>query len=198
VIDAAVPSTSLQPFGIGTPSGGLLVFKPVSVQDASWCLAGSLPLAIRIIHSASSVSAALRALDICFELIVDSWRNSEALEREEGYGFLVNVLQDKIDEFASSQLSQDNNDQSFSLHILQRILRFSGLDEQQPQESMIVNPLAYRILITDFNHWLQADLDTQLLYLDQYIIFSQRSRNKDLNNKIIGQKRGSTTSGREL
>lgn len=198
VINAAMPSISLQPSGFGTTNGGLLVCRPYSVQDASWCLGGSSTLAIRIIQSASSMSSVLRGLDICFELIVNSWRNSEVLERDEGYGFLVNVLQDKIDQFASLQSDRASDHQSFAIHILQRILRFSGWDEQQPQESMIVNPLAYRIFITDFDHWLQADLDTQLLYLDQYIVFSQRSRNRDLNNKILGQTRKSMTSRREL
>ena len=74
--------------------------------------------------------------------------------------------------------------EAFVLQLLRVILRFVGYDEQHPTESLIINPLAYRVLLVDLDLWRKSiSLETQKLYYKQFIDFAKGSKHHHYNAK---------------
>lgn len=53
------------------------------------------------------------------------------------------------------------------------------------RESIIINPLAYRILLVDFDMWRKADMQTQKKYFTQFVTFGQGSKYHHFNAKRL-------------
>ena len=198
IINATVPSFNealTQPQGVGILTGNPVVLVPQALDDACWRTAGSAAVCLRLLELARNKDAVLRAVDILFKSIEGSWRNSEAMERDNGFGVLAAILREKLG-FGSifeergqarpAVVSVDPPErEELALELLRRILQFIGYDEVHPDNSLIINPLAYRVLLVDFDTWRRTPIATQKLYYSQFVHFASRSNNQSFNTKRL-------------
>ncbi|KAF2770705.1 beach-domain-containing protein [Teratosphaeria nubilosa] len=202
VLNAAIPLTNeaiSRSYGAGMLAGDPIVAVPKSLDVATWCLAGSVPLLVRLLGSAHTKSSFLQAVATCFECIKDNWRISEAVEKDNGYGMLAMTIRDKLgfESILASSVAtkrplamltlQDR--QSTPLPVLEQILDFIGYNKLKPEDSMIVNPMAYRVLLLDFDTWRRCDAATQKLYYQQFIHFVNHNRHQVWNQGRLNKMR---------
>lgn len=196
-INAAVPSINdalCQVNGVAVLAGDPVVVVPQSLDDASWRVGGNAAIGLKLVELASTRSALMTAVQIMFESVHDNWRNSEAMERENGFAVLAALLRDKLGLGAvfgrpTTGLIGDPDHESLSYELLQLILGFVGYEENRPQESKIINPLAYRALLIDFDVWRKCSADTQKLYYRQFMCFAKDSKYHVFNSKRLTRMR---------
>ena len=202
VINGSVPSINdalLHSFGFAVLTGDPAVVVPQSLDDASWRIGGCAAVGLALLEAAHTNDAVVQALKILFESIQESWRNSEAMERENGFGVLANLLASKLGlentrtvSGTQSPLSVPGdyrNSELLSLEILNLILKFVGYRAETPEDSVIDNPLAYRILLVDSDIWRSAAPSVQKLYYDQFTAFGVRSKYHQFNTKRLSRMR---------
>ncbi|KAK0642245.1 Beige protein-like protein 1 [Lasiodiplodia hormozganensis] len=196
-INAAVPSINdalCQVNGVAILAGEPVVVVPQSLDDASWRVGGTTAIGLKLVELATTRNALMTAVQIMFESVHDNWRNSEAMEREHGFAVLAALLRDKLglgSVFGRATTGQidDPDHESLSYELLQLILRFVGFEEHKPQESKIINPLAYRALLIDFDIWRKCSADTQKLYYRQFECFAKDSKYHVFNAKRLTRMR---------
>jgi len=202
VINAAVPSINdalTQPHGIAILTGEPVVTVPQSLDDASWRIAGCAAVGLRMIEAAEDKEAVVLAVKILFESIEGNWRNSEVMEKENGFAVLAALLREKMGfgpklltrgaEGSDAAPKAANQRAELAHELLDVILGFVGHNKIRPEESLIINPLAYRTLLVDFDTWRQVSYDTQKLYYSQYIHFAQGSKYHHFNSKRLNRMR---------
>ncbi|KAL2753981.1 hypothetical protein ACRALDRAFT_2054085 [Sodiomyces alcalophilus JCM 7366] len=195
-INAAVPSLPealARSHGVGLLIGNPVVAVPSHFDDNLWRLAGFTPLALKLVDRASTVEEVVRAVEMLFLCIKRSWRNSEAMERDNGYAILGMLLRAKLGYSASPGIENANirlavpseqRDQ-LSFQLLSLVLDFVGYNHVEPLDSFIINPLAYRVLLIDFDTWRRSAPITQELYYKQFVIFSVRSKFRQFNSRRL-------------
>ena len=199
VVNGAVPSINkalLHAYGTCFLTGQPAVLSPQALDDATWRLGGSAPIGLAILEAADSDEEIKRALDILFTSIQGSWRNSEAMERENGFSILAALLSSKL-----ARVNETRNmrvpsldemiveEDSLMLDILTRILSFVGYKPECPENSVINNPLAYRILLVDLDVWRSAPPKVQRLYYEQFTVFSIGSKHHLFNARRLARMR---------
>ncbi|PFH62827.1 hypothetical protein XA68_11608 [Ophiocordyceps unilateralis] len=195
-VNCAVSSLSdalMRTNGIASLCGTPIVALPSHLDENLWRLAGFTPLALKLLERASTAEELIRAVEIMFHCIRRSWRNSEAMERDNGYGILGMILRFKIGygNYASgdapiSRLSISNEDRdSLAFRVLSLILDFVGYNHMEPIESFIVNPLAYRILLIDLDIWRRSANRTQELFYKQFVTFAVNSKHHEFNSRRL-------------
>ena len=200
-VNGAIPSINeaLQyPSGFAVLTGNPTVVVPQALDDASWQIGGCAAVGLALIDAADTAETTLVSLKILFESVKDSWRNSEAMERENGFGVLATLLADKFESIkqkifnqAAAGGLQEARQQfdSFGLEILTIILVFVGYQPERPRESIINNPLAYRILLVDVDMWRHAGLPVQRLFYRQFSVFGVDSKYHHFNAKRLSKMR---------
>nr|ACN54332.1 beige/BEACH domain protein [Epichloe festucae] len=199
-INCAVPSLPDALFsaqGMASFRGTPMVAVPSYLDENLWRLAGFTPLALKLLERATNTEDTIRAIEIMFHCIRKSWRNSEAMERDNGYGILGMLLRFKIGygsqipgEPAAARLLIPNEDRdSLLFRILRLILGFVGYNHSDPIDSFIVNPLAYRILLIDLDIWRKSAPRIQELYYKQFLTFSVNSKHHDFNSRRLTRMR---------
>ncbi|KAL6718718.1 Beige protein-like 1 [Lecanora helva] len=199
-INGSVPSINealLQPSGFAILTGDPVVVVPQSLDDAAWRIGGCAAVGLALVEAARDPHDVLRSLSLLFESVQDNWRNSEAMERENGFGVLSNLLSTKMSQqpcstapdSASCSQAQQKSSESFVLQILVEVLRFVGFDINRPENSVINNPLAYRILLVDMEFWRRAEARVQKLYYEQFLVFGVRSKYHLFNSKRLSRMR---------
>lgn len=196
-INAAIPfynDALLQPHGVASLKGGPVVIVPQALDDAMWRLGGCTPIGMKLIDLARSREDVVRALEIFFESIKGSWRNSEAMERVNGYAVLATLLRNKLSPAATvgtntptsevAAISADERDK-LSFELLSVVLGFVGYHHAHPEDSMINNPMAYRTLLADFDMWRKSAPMTQRLYYKQFVIFAVKSKHHHYNSRRL-------------
>jgi hypothetical protein len=174
-------------------TGQPVVVVPQSLDDTLWRLGGFAGIALKLVEEASTRDGIVRAVEILFESIKGSWRNSEAMEREDGYNILGALLRGKIGAgiIVSSKSGPEpspmtNIDRErLGFQLLSLVLEFVGYHHEQPEESYIINPLAYRILLVDFDMWRKTATITQRLYYKQFIVFGVNSKFHHFNSRRL-------------
>ncbi|KAI0191931.1 beige/BEACH domain-containing protein [Astrocystis sublimbata] len=194
-INTALPSINdalLRSNGVAILAGDPMVVTPQFFDDALWRLAGFTPLALKLIERASSADALVRAVDMVFRCINSSWRNSEAMERDGGYAILSILLKTKLGFVSHAEstvtdklILQGPEREGLSLQLLSLVLEFVGYNHRDPLESIIINPLAYRLLIIDFDSWRKCNTIVQELYYKQFVTFAVRSKYHDHNHRRL-------------
>lgn len=178
----------------GTPA----VVVPQSLDDASWRIGGCAAVGLSLIDAADTAEGLLVSLNVLLECVKDSWRNSEAMERENGFGVLATLLANKLEHFkkrASNQASPERlqealqQHESFTLEVLSIVLGFIGYQPDHPRESVINNPLAYRVLLVDVDLWRNAAPSVQRLYYRQFSVFGVDSKYHYFNSKRLSKMR---------
>lgn len=194
-INAALPSVNdalLRSTGVAVLSGEPIVAVPQYFDDAMWRLAGFTPLALKLIDRASTSDGLVRAVQMVFRCINSSWRNSDAVERAGGYAILGMLLGAKVGfstaapDSITDPLDIDNTEkQRLSFQLLGLVLEFIGYNARDPLESVIINPLAYRILLIDFDGWRKCAPIIQELYYKQFHTFAVMSKYHQYNNRRL-------------
>ncbi|KAF2758334.1 beach-domain-containing protein [Pseudovirgaria hyperparasitica] len=199
IINAAVPSINdalTQPRGVALLLGDPIVIVPQALDDASWRIGGCTAVGLKLVELAQSKDAILRAVNILLESVEFSWRNSEIMEKESGFAGLGSLLREKLglgnitstNTRSSTPLDGRDRDE-LSYELLKVILRFVGYVKTRPVESLIINPLAYRILLVDADLWRRSAIETQKLYYQQFVHFAEDSKNKTFNQRRLTRTR---------
>ena len=202
-INTAIPTISDalgRSYGTAVLKGDPVVVLPKPLDDMAWCLSGCIPLLLTLVESATSKTAFLQATEIVFECVKDSWRISEAMEKGNGFGILALIIREKLgfesgasanhitSRKPSAMLNLEDR-QALPLELLHLILRFVGYDKLAPENSMIVNPMGYRVLLVDFDTWRRCDAETQKVYYEQFIHFIGRNKHHGFNQKRLARMR---------
>ncbi|CAG8523942.1 7035_t:CDS:10, partial [Paraglomus brasilianum] len=175
IINAAVPKIERAlRVGHGTAylKGDPIIATPHGMDDSVWKIGGSA-VVLRLIERAETTKELYKAVCILIELIRFSWRNSEDMERIHGYEILAYLLRQK--------------QELLTLEILNVLLVFVGLNPVNPADSVIINPLAYRYLMLDFELWKNADEVVQKAHLQQFATFIQLSQHHQFNAKRLNK-----------
>lgn len=201
-INGSVPSINealLHSFGFAVLTGDPAVVVPQSLDDATWRIGGCAAVGLALFEAAHTHDDIVQALNILLKSIQESWRNSEAMERENGFGVLANLIAAKLDqgnsidnngiEFSARDSDYNKSRESLSLKILNLILDFLGYRAQKPEDSVINNPLAYRILLVDFDTWRTNTPLVQKLYYKQFEVFGVSSKYHQFNTKRLSRMR---------
>ncbi|KAI1815404.1 beige/BEACH domain-containing protein [Poronia punctata] len=193
-INTAMPSINdalLRSNGVAILAGDPLVVAPQFFDDALWCLAGFTPLALKMIERAYSADSLVRAVEMVFRCINSSWRNSEAMEKDGGYAILSILLKTKLG-FAGQSNTVTNKlplqlpeREDLALRLLGLVLDFVGHNHGEPLESIIINPLAYRLLVVDFDGWRKCSHIVQELYYRQFVTFAVKSKHHQHNHRRL-------------
>lgn len=194
-INSAVPSINealTRKQGSAVLIGEPVTIVPQYLDDTLWRIGGFTSIALKLVETASSKEGILRAVETLFESIKGSWRNSEAMERENGYAILGALLRGKIgagavvatrnENFENTNITIDDRDK-LGFQLLSLVLDFVGYNHESPEESFIINPLAYRILLVDFDMWRRTAPITQRLYYKQFITFGVLSKFHQFNSR---------------
>ncbi len=198
LINGAVPSINdalTQPHGVGILVGNPIFVVPQSFDDACWRIGGCVAVCLNMVKLAHTREHITRAVKIFFECIDSNWRNSEAMEGENGFGALAALLREKLGFDPVPTTAADKKMESTSVakedqgdlacDLLRLVLRFTGFDDRTPEDSVLLNPLAYRILLVDFDIWRKASLATQRLYYSQFVCFGAASKHHHFNAKRL-------------
>ena len=199
-INGAVPAINdalTQAHGVAILTGDPVVATPQSLDDASWRIGGCAAVGLPLIDLAKTTEDVSLAVEILFETVKHNWRNSEAMERENGYAILAAILREKLGFNMSNQPSRsspaiptsrlDRNE--LALRLLRLILDFVGYDLEAPRNSVINNPLAYRILLVDTDIWRSAARTVQEFYFEQFVTFGIESQHYRFNTKRLARMR---------
>ncbi|KAK4162447.1 beige protein 1 [Cladorrhinum sp. PSN259] len=180
--------------GVSLLAGNPILATPYNFDDNLWRLGGFTPVALKLVERSSTCDELLRSVEIMLHCIDKSWRNSEAMERDNGYAILSMLIRAKLGygipvSDAQSQswrlpLSNEDKDK-LSFQLLSLVLSFVGYNHAEPIESFIVNPLAYRILLIDPDTWRKSAPITQELYYKQFVTFAVKSKHHQFNSKRL-------------
>ncbi|CAG2001797.1 unnamed protein product [Fusarium graminearum] len=194
-INCAVPSLPDSLFrvqGLLSFRGNPIVVVPSYLDENLWRLAGFTPLALKLFERASSIEETVRSAEMLFYCIRQSWRNSEAIEKDNGYGILAMLLRVKLgydrgsSDSAVTRLQVSNDDRDrLAFQLLSLILGFVGYNHVEPMESFIINPLAYRILLIDLDIWRKSAPRIQELYYKQFVTFAVKSKYHEFNSRRL-------------
>ncbi|KAL7621392.1 beige protein-like 1 [Parahypoxylon ruwenzoriense] len=194
-INTSSPSINdalLRSNGVAVLTGNPIVAIPQFFDDALWQLAGFTPLALKLVERASSADMLVRAVEMVFLCVNSSWRNSEAMEKDGGYATLGILLKTKLgfggptNENLTHKLVLENPERDgLCLQLLSLVLGFVGYKHRDPLESVIINPLAYRILLVDFDGWRKCGPIVQEQYYKQFVSFAVMSKYHQYNNRRL-------------
>ncbi|PGH19683.1 hypothetical protein AJ80_03838 [Polytolypa hystricis UAMH7299] len=200
-INGGVPAINdalTQPHGVAILTGDPVVIVPQSLDDASWRIGGCTAIHLSLIEAATTPNATRIAVEMLFEAVQDNWRNSEAMERDNGYGILAVLLRDKLgfpsytqngSPKSSSVVSNLQDRNALSMELLLLVLRFTGFDFDDPKKSVISNPLAYRVLLVDLDIWRLGELPLLEIYYFQFATFCLESNQHRFNAKRLSRMR---------
>ncbi|KAH7126363.1 hypothetical protein B0J13DRAFT_454708 [Dactylonectria estremocensis] len=188
-----LPDTLFRAQGLASFRGTPIVAVPSYLDENLWRLAGFTPLALKLFERASTTEETVRAAEMLFHCIRQSWRNSEAMERDTGYGILGMLLRVKLGYGSSgrndatvSRLPITNEERDrLAFQLLSLILGFVGYNHADPIESFIINPLAYRTLLIDLDIWRKSAPRIQELYYNQFITFAVKSKYHEFNSRRL-------------
>lgn len=196
-INGSIPALNealTRPHGTAILTGEPVVIVPQALDDAMWRLGGFTAIGLKLVEVANTKESIVRAVENLFESINASWRNSEAMERENGYAILGALLRGKMGAGIiisikagnpdSLNISNDDRDR-LGFQLLSLVLDFVGYSHEAPEESFIINPLAYRILLVDFDMWRKTAPITQRLYYKQFITFGVKSKYHEFNSRRL-------------
>jgi hypothetical protein len=188
-----LPEAFFKTQGIAAFRGSPIVAIPSYLDENLWRLAGFTSLSLKLLERATNTEETVRAIELMFYCIRKSWRNSEAMERENGYAILGMLLRFKLGynthpiadpPVSRLSISPDKRD-SLAFQILSLILGFVGYNHATPAESFIVNPLAYRILLIDLEIWRKSAPRVQELYYKQFVTFAVTSKYREFNSRRL-------------
>lgn len=201
VINGAIPAINealTRAHGVGILTGDPVITLPQPLDDASWRIGGCAAVHLSLVHAAKTAECTCLAVETLYEAVQDNWRNSEAMEKENGYGILAALLSEKLGlPFGNTGMisktpvvcSTYKERSTLALQLLRLTLKFVGYDFEHPNRSIITNPLAYRILLVDLDIWRSGELELLQLYYSQFSTFATGSQYRRFNAKRLTRMR---------
>lgn len=201
VVNGGIPAVNhalTKAHGVGILTGDPVVSVPQPLDDASWRIDGCAAVHLSLVHAAKTAESTLLAVETLYEAVQDNWRNSEAMERENGYGILAALLSEKLGfplgnstmaSKTSVVCSTFKERSSLAVQLLRLTLKFVGYDFEFPNRSIITNPLAYRVLLVDLEVWRSGELELLELYYSQFSTFATGSQFRRFNAKRLTRMR---------
>jgi hypothetical protein len=193
--------------GLGFLTGDPVVMVPQALDDACWRLGGSAPVVLKLLDLARTKDEVIRAVQIVFASLENNWRNSEAIERENAYGVLAGLIREKLgfgSLFGDTGLASNRplplpvdlrQREELALELLRMTLAFVGYSETHPENALLINGLAYRFLLVDFDTWRRAPIATQKVYYGQFVHYAAKGKYHKFNAKRLVRMRMSSSSG---
>ncbi|KIK63270.1 hypothetical protein GYMLUDRAFT_196894 [Collybiopsis luxurians FD-317 M1] len=148
--------------------GDVFVMKAKCLDNALWRIGGAA-VALRLVQVAQTPHEISRALGVVTDGVKNSWQNSEDIERLRGYDILADILRLKAD--------------MINMTSFETIFEFLGLNFRSPDQSTIVNVVAYRALALDFELWAHTRKDIQRVHLEHFLTLLDGSRYRRFNIK---------------
>ncbi|KAL1840755.1 hypothetical protein VTJ49DRAFT_147 [Mycothermus thermophilus] len=196
-VNGAVPCVNdalVRVNGTSLLTGDPVTATPYYLDDNFWRLGGFTSVALKLVERSTNPDELVRSVELMFRCIANSWRNSEAMERDKGYAVLSMLLRAKLGygvpgSDTQSQawrlpLTAETRDR-LSYQLLSLVLQFVGYKHADPIESFIINPLAYRVLLIDPDTWRRSSQATQELYYKQFVTFAVRSKHHQFNSRRL-------------
>ncbi|KAG5645386.1 hypothetical protein DXG03_006339 [Asterophora parasitica] len=148
--------------------GDVVVVKAACLDTALWKIGGAA-VALRLVQVANTQHEISRSLGVLTDGLRNSWQNSEDMERLRGYEILAEILRGKA--------------QMINLSGFETLFEFFGLNFRFPEQSTIVNTVAYRAIALDFELWSRARSEIQQMYLEHFTTVLQTSRYRKFNSR---------------
>ncbi|ESK93353.1 beige beach domain-containing protein [Moniliophthora roreri MCA 2997] len=149
-------------------TGDIYVIKAHCLDNALWKIGGTA-VTLRLVQVASTPHELSRALAILSDGIRNSWQNSEDMERLRGYDILADILRSKA--------------QMINMTGFETLFEFLGVNFRTPEQSTIVNVVAYKALALDFELWSHSRKDIQRVFLEHFRTLLVASRHRRFNVK---------------
>ncbi|KAF2221703.1 hypothetical protein BDZ85DRAFT_313918 [Elsinoe ampelina] len=185
--------------GYGILTGRASIAIPQSLDDTSWRLAGFIGVHIRLFESAMTPQDLLSAVNILLASIKYNFRASEAMEREHGYSLFALLLREKLGlvgqvmagsrQIKSITFSSQEERSKLMSDLLLLVFPFVGISIEDPSQSLLTNPMAYRSFLTDFDTWRVGCVESQQLFYQQFTWLLEGNRNLDFNSKRLAKMR---------
>jgi hypothetical protein len=200
IVNSAVTPISeaaITSHGLGFLTGEPVVSVPQALDDACWRLCGSAPVVLKLLDLAKTKDEVIRAVQIIFASLENNWRNSEAIERENAYGVLAGLIREKLgfgSLFGDTGLASNRplplpvdlkQREELALELLRMTLAFVGYSEINPENALLINGLAYRFLLVDFDTWRRAPIATQKVYYGQFVHYAAKGKHHKFNAKRL-------------
>ncbi|KAK2463985.1 hypothetical protein APHAL10511_004036 [Amanita phalloides] len=146
--------------------GDIVLVKAVCLDQALWEVGGPA-VALRLVHATNTAHELSRALGVLLDGLKSNWQNSEDMERLHGYEILSGMLRTKA--------------QLINLTGFETIFEFLGINFRSPEQSTVVNIVAYRSIALDFDLWCHTRQEIQEAHLEHFTTLLVRSRYKKFN-----------------
>ncbi|KAK0186450.1 beach-domain-containing protein [Armillaria mellea] len=151
-----------------TVQGDIMAVKAACLDMSLWKIGGAA-VPLYLLQVAQTPHEISRALSILMDSLRNSWQNSEDMERLRGYDILTDILRSKA--------------QMINMTSFETIFEALGLNFRSPEQSTIVNAVAYKVIALDFEFWSRTRKEVQRVYLEHFIALLQTSRYKTFNIK---------------
>ncbi|EMR10041.1 hypothetical protein PNEG_01795 [Pneumocystis murina B123] len=154
---------------------GWFIGNPINVivnntEDSIFYIGGPT-LGLKLIEISKTPNDVICATKLTFSFIKNNRRNLEHMEKNHGYEILAKILK--------------NKENIHNICLLNSILIFIGCKELDSKNSIILNPLAYKFLILDFEIWKKADEKTIKLYMQHFLSLVLKSSYAKFNIKCL-------------
>ncbi|KAG9946823.1 beach-domain-containing protein, partial [Aureobasidium melanogenum] len=200
LLNAARPSINeamTRSYGAAVITGNPILTLTHGLDDGSWQIGGCLPINMKIIQSASTADSLVISVELLFQSILDNWRTSEVMEKDNGFGILAVLLREKLGIYTSGPgghrtvpiAKTMQQREELALRLLKVVLAFVGYNVKSPENSLLINPMAYRVLLVDFDTWRTISPETQKLYYQQIAGFVWKNNNQTFNMKRYNKMR---------
>ncbi|KAG9719888.1 beach-domain-containing protein, partial [Aureobasidium melanogenum] len=200
LLNAARPSINeamTRSYGAAVVTGNPILTLTHGLDNGSWQIGGCLPINMKIIQSASTADSLVTSVELLFQCILDNWRTSEVMEKDNGFGILAVLLREKLGIYTSGPgghrtvpiAKTMQQREELALRLLKVVLAFVGYNVKSPENSLLINPMAYRVLLVDFDTWRTISSETQKLYYQQIAGFVWKNNNQTFNMKRYNKMR---------
>lgn len=174
----------------------VLIHRSQSLHGAFYTIGGSallLQLIETIINNSATISLEhrdtllQRSLQLLFTVIKNNWRLSKEFDNICGYGILLILFMNykNINKSLTFNLIPEVKTNELDDTLLKLIFKFVGYDFSNPQESIIINPNAYRLLILNFD--LFHGSQSLLFLLRQLHLVMSESKHREFNRMELNK-----------
>ncbi|KAJ7579061.1 beach-domain-containing protein [Mycena floridula] len=146
--------------------GDVFTVKVSCLDMALWKVGGAA-VPLRLVQLASTPHELSRSIGTLIDGLRNSWQNSEDMERLRGYEVLADILRPKA--------------QMINMTSFETLFEFLGVNFRSPEQSTIVNMVAYKAIALDFELWSRSRKEIQVVHLEQFSTLLQLSRYKNFN-----------------
>lgn len=155
-------------FGLAKMYGDPTLLIPQPLDEMIWKLGGCAIL-LKLIFDADTAGTLAKTLRLFLQLVSQSWRLSEDVERSKGYEVLGWHLHNKGHLFNEEIAT----------------ILFDAVGVVGGDGSLLINPFLYRIVMLDFELWSKTSRDLQDRHLQHFTLLLRTSRHRRVSRNIV-------------